>query len=313
MTDVPAKRRLKLGLALGSGVARGWAHIGALRALLRDGFKPDVVTGTSIGAIVGGCYLAGKIDTLEEFARSITRFKMVGLMDLGIGQPGLLKGDKLNAEMEAHMGELLQEDLPSPFAAIAADILTGREFVLRRGLLVPNIRASYAMPGIFPPVDIDGHLLMDGGMVNPVPVSAARALGADIVIAVNLNGDPLGRTRMANTAIPRVAGFEISDLVQPGGGPMNRAIGRMVDRVFGRQRADQPSMFGVMMSSLAVVTDRLTRTRLAGDPPELLIAPKIGHIGLAEFDRAEELIALGEASVEACREQLDDIRYMLEE
>jgi len=303
-----AKRPLKIGLALGSGVARGWAHIGALRALLDRGITPEFVAGTSIGAVVGGCWAAGKLDELETFARSITRLRMVGLMDFTIGHPGLLKGDRLNAEMETHLSGIRQEDLPTPLASVAADMLTGREMVLRRGPLIPNLRASYAMPGVFPPVEIDGRFLFDGGMVNPVPVSATRALGADVVIAVNLNADVMGRNRVNGTGYSRVAGFDIQDVLGTGGVSMNGTVRRMIGVVFGRQRADQPSMFGVMMSSLSIITDRLTRTRLAGDPPDVHITPKIGHIGMAEFDRAEELIDLGRAAVEANLDALHPLR-----
>lgn len=310
----PPPRSLRLGLALGGGVARGWAHIGVLRALEARGLRPDRVAGTSIGAITGAAYTAGKLDALEAFARSIDRWRLLSMLDLALGQPGIIRGDRVLDALEEHLGGLSFADLDRPFAAVAAELLTGREVTLDEGPLIPALQASYCMPGVFPPVEIGGRFLLDGGLVDPVPVTPTRVLGADLVIAVNLNGDFLSRARAPGQSFHRIAGFDLPELVrEPAGGfSLNAAVGGLIERVFGRAQPTQPSLFGVMMSSLAIVTDRITRSRLAGDPPDVHLIPAIGHIGLAEFDRATELIALGEAAVAAQAQALDQVQEILE-
>src|ERR1700685_1785818 len=186
-------RRAKVGLVLGAGAARGWAHIGALRELDALGLKLDVIVGSSIGSLVGGCYAAGRLDMLEAFARSLTRRRVLGLLDFSFTGSGLIGGQRLGARLEAGLGDLRIEDLPLQFAAVATEIGGGHEIWLRRGRLVDAIRASYALPGVFEPVKVDGRWLFDGAIVNPVPVSVARALGAERVIALNISSDRFGR------------------------------------------------------------------------------------------------------------------------
>ena len=183
----------RIGLALGGGAARGFAHIGVIRTLVAKGFKPDIIAGTSIGAVVGGCYAAGKLDEFEEWARSLTRRGVLGYLDVSLGGSGLISGGRLAEQLTEAVGDVTIEDLPLRFAAIATEIGTGHEIWLTRGRLADALRASYALPGIFPPVQVGERWLVDGALVNPVPVSAARALGARLVIAVNVNTDLFGR------------------------------------------------------------------------------------------------------------------------
>lgn len=301
-------RRPRIGLALGGGVARGWAHIGVLRALKRYGIEADIVCGASVGALVGGIHLAGKLDALEEWVRDLTRLKIVGYLDLRLRQGGgLISGDRLLAELRLHLGDQRIEELPCPYAAITTDLVTGHEVWLQRGELVDAMRASFSLPGVFPPVLIDGRWLIDGALVNPVPVSACRALGAQMVIAVNLAGDILGKARKPGASVPTAAGFDLLRLVE-GETPEHRppsGIGALTRRIF-RRDYEGPSLFGVMVSSLGIVTDRITRSRLAGDPPDVHIVPRLGHIGLTEFDRAEDCIREGEAAVERVLPELHD-------
>ena len=180
---------------LGAGAARGWAHIGALQELNSYGIRPDVVVGSSIGTLVGGCYAAGKLDMLEAFARSLTRRRMFGLIDFSFAGGGLIGGERLRGRLEAEIGGLRIEDLPIRFAGVATEIGGGHEIWLQRGLLVEAMRASYALPGVFEPVRIEGRWLFDGAIVNPVPVSVARALGAERVIALNISSDSGGAAR----------------------------------------------------------------------------------------------------------------------
>src|SRR5271154_3435523 len=186
-------RRAKVGVVLGAGAARGWAHIGAMQELDALGLRPDVVVGSSIGSLVGGCYAAGRLEMLEGFARSLTRRRVLGFLDFSFTGSGLIGGERLRTKLEAALGGLQIEDLPIRFAGVATEIGDGHEIWLRRGSLVEAIRASYALPGVFEPVKVDGRWLFDGAIVNPVPVSVARALGAERVIALNITSDRVGR------------------------------------------------------------------------------------------------------------------------
>jgi NTE family protein len=299
-------RRPKIGLALGSGVARGWAHLGVLRALERYGFQPDVVAGTSIGAMVGGTYLAGYGQALEDWARHLSKVRIISYLDFRVRAGGMIGGRQLVQAMEEHMGDLTIEDLDTPFAAVATDLVTGHEVWLRKGDLIRAMRTSFSLPGVFEPVRIEGRWLVDGALVNPVPVSVCQAMGAQMVIAVNVNSDLLGKERRGDLEVPSIAGFDLLQELESGktAAPGSK-LGALTRRVF-RREASHPSLFGVMISSLSIVQDRITRSRLAGEPPDVHIAPRLGHIGLFEFDRAEEVIAEGEAAVERALPDLRD-------
>jgi NTE family protein len=291
-----AAYRPTIGLALGSGVARGWAHIGVLHALAKAGIRPDVVVGTSIGALVGGVYMAGKLDVLDSWARGLTKRSMWRYLDVRLSGGGLIGGGKLADLLEQHLGKMLIESLDRRFASVATDLSTGHEVWLREGRIADAIRASYALPGVFTPLKQDGRWLVDGALVNPVPVSVCRALGARLVIAVNLNADVFGKSRVQSPE--HAAEFDLFEQVPSEGiagalKPQNF----LARQLFGRDRG-VPSLFTVMVGSLNIVQDRLSRSRLAGDPPDVTMAPRLGHVGLLEFDRADELIAEGSASVE---------------
>jgi len=203
-TGTPLNRKPTIGLALGGGAARGFAHIGILRTLLANGIVPDIVVGTSIGAVVGGSYAAGHLDTLEAWARGLLPRNIFSYLDIRLSGSGLIGGSKLAAQLEASFGNILIDELPLKFAAVSTEVNTGHEIWLTDGKLVEAVRASYALPGIFEPVLIGDRWLVDGALVNPVPVSVARALGAEIVIACNVSTDVFGhrraRTRTAHRA-----------------------------------------------------------------------------------------------------------------
>jgi len=295
----------KIGLALGSGVARGWAHIGVLRALERRGIKPDIVCGTSIGALIGGVYLGGQLDELEDWARQLNKVRLSWLFDFQLGYGGLIAGRRIMQIFDRELRDRLIEDLPRRFACVTTEFGTGHEVWLQSGNLIDAVRASYALPGLFPPVKIDGRWLLDGALVNPVPVSVCRALGARIVIAVNLNADAFGEEIVApeegNAAAKQTIGNTSFGL--PGAA--------LVRALFSRDN-DAPSMFSVMSSSLNIVQDRLTRSRLAGDPPDVTIVPKLGDIGLMQFDRAAESIAAGERAAEMAERAITEAMRRLD-
>jgi len=298
----------KIGIAFGSGVARGWAHLGVVRALVRYGFKPDIVVGSSIGSLVGGAYLAGHAETLEHWARALTKVRMISYLDFRVGGGGLIGGHGLVEAMNEHMGGLNIEDLGMPFVAIATDLVTGHEVWLRRGNLVKAIRTSFSLPGVFEPVRVNGRWLVDGALVNPVPVSVCRAMGAYLTIAVNVNADLLGKERRADSEIPTIAGFDLLSEIESGAAKLaSGGLTGWTKRML-RRDSTNPSMLGVMFSALNIVQDRITRSRLAGEPPDVHITPRLGHIGLMELHRADEIIAEGEAAVERA---LPDLRSAL--
>ncbi len=307
----PAKtspQRPRIGLALGGGVARGWAHIGAMRALRRYGIEPDVIAGSSVGALVGGVALAGKLPALENWAKRLTKLKIVSFLDLRLANGGLIGGTHLVAEMREQLGIIKIEELRKPFVAVATDLVTGHEVWLRTGDMVEGLRASFSLPGVFPPVKIEGRWLVDGALVNPVPVSVCRALGCQMVIAINLSADIIGKARRPGCQVPTAAGFDLLALLEaphPPSVPTPSALNALTRRIF-RRDYEGPSIFGVMVSSFSIITDRITRSRLAGEPPDVHITPRLGHIGLLEFDRAEEVIAEGEAAVERAIPDLCD-------
>ena len=287
--------RPTIGLALGGGAARGFAHIGVIRTLVAHGIVPDVIVGTSIGAVVGGSYAANHLDGLEEWARGLTVRGVLSYLDISLSGSGLIRGGHLATRLEAAMSDCRIDDLPIRFAAIATEFNTGHEIWLTRGRLADALRASYALPGIFPPVRIGGRWLVDGALVNPVPVSAARALGARLVIAVNLNSDLFGRgTIIADH------GSDDSDEIEPekanglrGMFAGNRSLRRQVLGSRGR-----PGIPTVMVEAFNVMQDRITRARLAGDPPDVLISPRLGGIGWFDFHRAKEAIDIGTEAAE---------------
>lgn len=278
-----------VALALGGGVARGWAHIGVLKAIEEVGIPISMIAGTSIGALAGGCYLAGTLDDLEEFACSLTKSNMLRYMDFTLRASGLLTGDRLGAKLDQHMAGVNIENLPVPFVAIATDIETGHEIWLHDGPMVPAVRASYALPGIFMPVQHNGRQLVDGAIVNPVPVSACRAYEPDLVIAVNLNTEINGRGTVIRTSH--------HDAVQKPSDERETASSNWLSFLSSRNnrsvKQKQLGITAVMVESYNIIQDRISRTRLAGDPPDYTIRPKLRNIGLSEFHKADEAIKLG--------------------
>jgi NTE family protein len=216
-TDFPVDRttqKPKIGLALGSGLVRGWAHIGVIRALIKHGFRPDIIAGTSVGALAGAAYATDKLDELEDWTRSLNRVSVMKWVDPQISKGGLIGGLKINALLRKNWGDTKIENIPVQFIAVAADMVTGHEVWLKEGDLVNALRASFALPGVFPPLLHQNRLLVDGALVNPVPVSACQALGADMIIAVNLNGDIVGKLRKEGNAYPTVVGYDVMTEIQ---------------------------------------------------------------------------------------------------
>jgi len=294
----------KIGIALGSGAARGWAHVGVLLELADNGIDPDIICGCSMGALVGAVYAAGDIDALQDWALEIDWMDVVGFVDLELGSGGLIEGKHLTEFMSAIQPDATIESLPKPFLAVATDLNTGREIWLQKGPLVRAVRASLALPGLFSPVKLAGNWLLDGGLVNPVPVSACRALGADVIIAVNLNSDLVGYYSAGQTP------------ADPDAPPPNTADKTRFDKLFETiptairnsletlspyrmfSKSKVPGFFDVTSSAINIMQDHITRSRLAGDPPQIMLSPRLGGIGMLELNRAKESIAEGRACVQ---------------
>ena len=287
-----APRRPRIGLALGSGSARGWAHVGVIRALEEAGIRPDLVCGTSIGALVGAAYASGELDRFEQWLLGMGIRDVVAFMDVSLSG-GLLKGDRLMEFLRNNFVDLSLEELDMPFAAVATSLETGAEVWLRQGSTLEAVRASIALPGLFTPVVNDGAILVDGGLVNPVPVSLARAMGADIVIAVDLNSDILGR-HLRERPVQEAPAGNVGDLLR-------RLQGNLLSLMpsFSSDEPRLPSMLDVLASGINIMQVRITRSRMAGDPPEVIVAPQLAHLSLLDFHRAKEAIDRGRQAVEA--------------
>jgi NTE family protein len=305
----------RIGLALGSGAARGWAHVGVIRGLLAAGIVPEVVVGASSGALVGAMYAAGRLDAFEAWGRALDWRKVFGYFDLTF-RGGVIKARRLLDELAENLPVQDIEALPLRFACVATDLASGREVWLQRGPLLDAIRASVAIPGLVAPVRIDERWLIDGGVANPVPVSLCRAMGADTVVAVDLNTALLGRRlRGSARAAPDAAEPAGSTDLVPADrvlhseesvatGTLRTALDALVADLRRRvnpgapaDREAKPSIYEVLAQSLNIMQVRITRGRMAGDPPELLVAPRLGDFGLLDFDRAREAIAEGERAV----------------
>jgi NTE family protein len=307
------RRRPTIGIVLGAGAARGWSHIGAIQELLAMGVVPNIVVGASAGAVVGGCFAAGRLEQLEAFTRSLTKRRVFGLMDVSFNGGGLIGGNRLRGRLEEALAGVNIEDLPIRFASVATEVGTGHEIWLKNGPLIDAICASYALPGIFAPVRWGGRWLMDGALVNPVPINVARALGADVVIAINISSDVLTRGTaiqdplyFAEKVNPSEAARREPQSEKKSGIMFNLSRGA---RLFHRPSAagveGVPGIASVMADAFNITQDRIMRSRLAGDPPDVLITARMTKIGLFEFHRADELIALGR---EAARKAIDEIR-----
>lgn len=300
--------RPRIGLALGSGSARGLAHLGVIRAIEDAGIKVDFIAGTSMGALIGAIHAAGKLDELEATFLTFDWEKTASFFDMVLPKSGLLDGARVSELVRAHIRADTIEALPLPFAAVATDIVSGEEVVIRSGDVIEAVRASLSVPGIFTPVRSNGRILVDGGLTNPVPVSAARAMGADIVIAVDLNHEiiagknlkPLLSTKKTDSAEDSSSGMfsrwvgdyrlsmkDIRKKLLAGNNPASAQFRKWVSG------EPLPSIFEVLLASINIMETHITQSRLRLDRPDVLIQPPLGHIRFLEFDRAEEIIAIG--------------------
>lgn len=285
-------RKPRIGLALGGGSARGWSHIGVIRVLEQAGIKPDIVCGTSIGALVGAVYAAGELDHFEQWVLGLKISEVISYMDVSLSS-GLLKGERLMEFFRRDFVDRAIEDLPIPFAAVATSLKTGSEVWLRDGSTLEAVRASIALPGLFQPSLKDGAILVDGGLVNPVPVSLARAIGADFIIAVDLTSGILGKKLHFDDQPDDLEDKNVEWITK-----LQDGLDAIMP-TFAQNETSLPSMLDVITSSINIMQIRITRSRMAGDPPEIVVAPHLAHINLLDFHRAKEAIQEGEQAMKA--------------
>ena len=296
-----ARRKPRVGLALGSGSARGWAHVGVIRALERAGIRPDLVCGTSIGALVGAAYVAGELERFEQWLLGLGVKEVLSFMDVRMNG-GMIKGERLMEFFRRTFIDRPIEELEKPFAAVATALHTGAEVWLREGSTVEAVRASIALPALFTPVVREGRVLVDGALVNPVPVSLARAMGADIVIAVDLSSDMLSRRSRAEPE-PKASAAELSAWRRKLQESMSTLRPARADNDDDAPRL--PSILDVITTSLNIMQTRISRSRMAGEPPDAIVAPRLAHLGLLDYHRAKEAIEEGERAVEAALPSLN--------
>lgn len=314
--------RPKIGLALGGGAARGAAHLGVLRELTAAGIEADVAAGTSIGSIAAAAYVLGDLEALEDWALGIDLFEMLRNVDASFSGGGLIAGDKIMSRIAGAHRDKMIEDLPKPFAAIATELATGREVCFTSGPLMQAVRASIALPGLFAAVEVDGRWLVDGGLVNNVPVTPARSLGADVVIAVNLNTGLVGPRRLRKI----MNGEEKAGGAAKGKADMGKSRRDFLDKLVAnmpealksrlplvggpetrRGKDGAPGYLDVTVGALNIMQDIICRSRLAGDPPEILIAPRLAHIDLLDFSRAGDAIEEGAAATRRALPAIEEL------
>lgn len=312
-----------IGIALGSGSAKGWAHIGVINALEHMGIRPSIVVGTSIGALVGAAYAADRIDKLSAWVNEISWTDTFSYLDLTVLRGGLIQGDRVLDEIEREIfGDILIEELSKPFATVATHIDNGNEIWFKKGSVRQAVRASIALPGLFTPVKIEERWLIDGGLVNPIPISLCREMGADIVIGVNLTSDKL-------LALP-TQDIGTTELVEPSpdyqessfdkdddSSVLERVSTQLLNNLHDHKdmilskinlgEPDTPSVIEVFSQTIRIMQDQIARNRMKTDPADIMLTPKLGSIGMMDFHKARESIQEGEASVYRVRSQLEEL------
>lgn len=300
---LPMKSHPRIGLALGSGSSRGWSHIGIIDALAKLGITPDIVCGTSIGALVGASYVAGNLSKLESWVLSLSRMEIAKFLEIGSGFNGFVNTRRLHGFLNRHVAhdDLMIDGLEKRYAAISTDLESGREIWFAEGSLIEAVWASISLPGLFPAIRHDGKWLVDGGLVNPVPVSVCRALGAECVIAVNLNGNIAGKHFDHEKKQPAQKG-RVTDIVTD-------LVREYAGNLFPSSNPEDtgPGLFDAIAGSVNIAQDRITRSRMAGDPPDILLTPRLAHIGLLEFHRAQETIDEGRHCVERMQPEIEHV------
>jgi len=309
--------RKNVGLVLGSRSSRGWAHIGAIEALEEENIPIDYVAGCSVGAYVGALYASGSLKSLKEFVLKMDGKKVFSYFDVVFPRSGLLDGTKKLKELfSIHTDAVDFSELNIPVLMVATDLLTGKKAVLKSGDIFSALRATTSIPGLFTPVKVKDRWLVDGGLVDPVPVGVARALEADIVIAVDLNSGAVSHKKPRKKVIAPSAKTEnffayksellkkMVDYYEHAENSFSNKISVLLNRESGT-----PDIIETVMTSINIMQERITRINLAVEPPDILLQPRLGQLKMMDFDQVEQTIEEGYLSV---KEKIQDIKKLLE-
>jgi len=310
----------KLGIALGSGASRGWAHIGVLNALAEAGINVDYISGTSIGSVVGAVYSIGDMKEFKKFVLSIDWKSVVSLIDVTFPGSGIIPGKRLFRMLSEYYKDIMIEDLPIPYCAVAADVRTGEEIRFTSGRVIDAVRASVSIPGIFTPFKYQGRVLVDGGIVNPVPSNILREMGADVIIAVDLNnctieensgekvkkggGDPAEKKLTKNSEEEREK--RIFEMLEEKYKEITGSIRTKIDHI--RSREHYPNILEIIDNATHIMQRSITENQFKMSLPEIIITPQLGDFRLLDFDRGEEAI---EEGYRLTRGMIDTIKGLL--
>ena len=304
-----------VGLVLGSGSSRGWAHVGAIEALEEAGIPVDVIAGCSVGSYVGAIYASGGLASLKQFILGMNGEKMFSYFDVVIPRSGLLDGNKkLHEFLSGHTDAKTFEELKIPLKMVATDLESGDKVVMASGNLFAALRASMSMPGLFAPVEVKGRWLVDGGLVDPVPVGVARAMGADVVIAVDLNSGLVSRRQRARLAEAPAEGTPPpeyrSEMTRKLADHYAEAESTFTQKIRSFLNIDDPTpdIMETVSGAIGIMQERITRINLAVEPPDILVQPRLGEMKMMDFGQVEKAIEEGYQGV---KDHLADIRMML--
>ncbi|WP_407440606.1 patatin-like phospholipase family protein [Rhodococcus sp. (in: high G+C Gram-positive bacteria)] len=320
--------RTRVALALGSGGARGYAHIGAIQVIEERGLEIVGVAGASMGALVGDVYAAGKLDPYTEWALSLSQMDVVRLLDVSVSAPGAIHAERILSKMRDILGEVAIEDLPIPFTAVATDLAAGRAVWFQRGPVDAAIRASIAIPGVITPVVLNGRVLTDGGTLSPLPIAPTVGMHADLTIGVSLAGEDGGRSHSPENASsePRPAEEWMGRFRRSAASVLDTDIVRSVVNRFSASGADNDDSFvdktvveadagiedvptpkfgrvAVMNRSLDIMQSALSRFQLAAYPPDVFVEVPRTACRSLDFHRAVDMIALGRALTAAALDE----------
>jgi len=306
------RKNIKVGLALGSGSARGWAHIGAIEAIEEAGVPIHYIAGTSIGAFVGAVYATGHLASLKEFALQMDWKKVISYFDVVFPKSGFMDGKKVHELFSLHTDAKTFADFNIPVRMVATDLKTGKKVVIDSGNIIEGIRASVSVPGVFTPVKRGDQWLVDGGLVDPVPVSVVRNMGADFVIAVDLNSDLINHDYKLNKkpsieTLPKKERNELVIRIAAQYNSAEKAVKAKINRWISSS-TKSPNIIDVMGTSLGIMQEQLSRINLAMDPPNILIQPRLGDLKMFDFDQAERSIKEGYTQA---KYQIDNIKSIL--
>ncbi|NQT62210.1 MAG: patatin-like phospholipase family protein [Candidatus Marinimicrobia bacterium] len=301
----------KIGLVLGSGASRGWAHIGVIEALEKHSVDIGVITGASAGSFIGAAYAGGGLEQVKKFALDMDWKAVLSYLDLAFPRSGFIEGHKVAELIELFTRIDQFEDLKIPLIMVATNMFTGKEVILSKGSINQALRASMAVPGLLTPKLIDNEWLVDGGVVNPLPIDVCRNAGADIVIAVDINSErttnkkypPQDADWVKNSEKIEKKRLEVIKSWTDKFGSRGKTLGSKIDQWFTRE-APSPHIFEVLGSSINIMQKKIEEMNLLTHAPDVLLSPRLGDMSFFDFDQAERAILEG---TKCCEKSIPEI------